>query len=93
MGGRMPMGERPEGMPERPEGMPKGERQPKGEMPIPTELSKMPDGKGRPEGMPNGKTPTKEQFEQRNNERLNLEYNDTFKIEKGANYFMVNISE
>ncbi|MBQ7986606.1 MAG: hypothetical protein IJ304_05000, partial [Clostridia bacterium] len=103
MGGRMPMGERMEGMPEPPEGerppmenMPNVERPPMGEMPIPTERPKMPDGQERPEGMPeipDGKTPTKEQFEQRNKERLNLEYKDTFTIEKGANYFMVQVGE
>ncbi len=79
MGGRMPIGERPEGMPD----MPRDMKRPDGERPIPTELPKMPDGK----------TPTKEQFEERNKERLNLEYKDTFKIEKGENYFMVKTSE
>lgn len=88
MHGRMPMGERPEGMPEPPEGKmgdrpQMGERPPKGEMPIPTEVPEMPDGK----------TPTKEWFEERNKERLKLEYNDTFKVEKGANYFMVQMGE
>jgi len=97
-GGMPPMGERPEGMPEMADGGMKkrqheGERPPMGEMPIPTELPKMPDGQGRPEGMPGGKTPTKEDFEKRNQERMNLEYSDTFKIEKGENYFMVKTSE
>lgn len=77
------MRERPEGMPGSPEGMP-----PMGEMP---------DGMTPPDfergGMvPPEKTPTKEQFEKMNNERLNFEYSDTFKIEKGANYFAVEIN-
>ena len=86
-GGMPPMGNIPEGMPmgERPpmENMAEGERPQRGEKPIPTELPEMPDGK----------TPTKEQFEKRNNERLKLEYHDTFKIEKGENYFMVSTIE
>lgn len=74
-GGMPPIGEPPE--------YEMGGRHPMGEMPIPTELPKMPDGK----------TPTKEQFEKRNKERIKLEYKDTFTIEKGANYFMVQVSE
>ena len=73
-GGRPPMGERPNDEFKPPEGMP-----PIGE---------------RPEGMPqdfpkDGKTPAKEHFDKTNNERLKLEYKDTFKIESGANFFIV----
>lgn len=85
-GGGMPKGERPEGMPEPPEGM---QKRPDGERP---HMGEIPEGMEPPK-MPDGKTPTKEQFEERNKERLNLEYKDTFKIEKGENYFMVSTIE
>lgn len=85
-GGMPQMGERPEEMPGRPEGnmgerpeRKMEERPPMGQKPIPTEVPKMPDGK----------TPTKEQFEEWNKKRMNLEYSDTFTVEKGENYFMV----
>ena len=57
LGGRPPMGERPEGMPQ--------------------EFPK------------DGKIPKKEHFDKMNNDRMKLEYKDTFKIENGATSFIV----
>lgn len=77
-GGMPPMGERPEGEFKPHEGMP-----PKGEMPegmTPPDFPK--DGK-----IPHGERPDGEKNPQ--SQRFNLEYSKTFKIEKGANTFIV----
>ena len=99
MRGGMPMGERPEGEPARSG----GERKfPDGTHPVGEKPERIKQGEEMPDGMtppdfareerePQGKTPTKEHFEKMKNERLNLEYAETFKIEKGANYFAVSM--
>lgn len=91
MGGRMPMGLPPEDG-ERPN-IPEGERPQRPENAEP----RGPRGeflKGEePPKLPGGKTPGKEFFEERNNERMKLEYRDTFTIKAGANQFMVSMGE
>lgn len=109
MGGGKPMGERPEGMPdgemdEKPQRQPM-ENMPEGQTPPAPqegqEPPEMPDGQGKPGGMrgpggmsPDGEKPQMPEGEKgKMQERIEAEYNDTFKIEKGANYFMVQAAE